>query len=144
MTENTASTHWTGDVTDGKGELTLVTSGAGSFTVSLPARAATVAGTTNPEELIAAAHSACLAMHFTAVLREHDLVAESTEVSATVRQAKTPDGFAITGIALRLEALVDGLDDGTFQELAAIAEKTCPLSKALSATPITLSASLLG
>lgn len=144
MTDNTATTHWSGDLTRGQGELSLETSGAGAFTVSLPARVGVVTGRTNPEELIAAAHSACLAMNFTAVLGEHDLVAQSTDVSATVSQGPTPDGFAITGIALRLEARVDGLDEDTFQELAAIAEKTCPVSKALAATPIQVSARLLG
>lgn len=142
MTDSTARTRWTGDVAEGEGELSLETSGAGSFTVSQPARRGDATGLTNPEELLAAAHSTCVAMNFAAVLADHDLVAESADVAATVSLRKTPDGLAISGIALRLEARVDGLDDDKFQELAAIAEKTCPVSKALSATPITLSARL--
>ncbi len=143
MTDSTVSTHWTGDIATGQGKLSLDSSAAGSFTVSLAARAGETTGQTNPEELLAAAHSTCLAMNFASVLGEHDLVAESTDVSATVSTGKRPDGHAVTRITLRLQARVDGLDDATFQELAAIAEKTCPVSKALSATPITLSASLL-
>lgn len=143
MTDNTASTQWTGDSAGGQGKLSLDTSGAGSFTLSLSARTGETTGQTNPEELLAAAHSTCLAMNFAAVLGEHDLVAESTEVSATVSTGKRPDGHAVSRIELRLRARVDGLDDDKFQKLAAIAEKTCPVSKALSATPITLSASLL-
>lgn len=143
MTDNTASTRWTGDLAAGQGALSLDTSGAGSFTVSLPARTGAIDGSTNPEELLAAAHSTCLAMNFAALLEDHDLVAESTDVSVTVSTGKTPDGYAITRIALRLQTRVDGLDDAKLQELAAIAEKTCPVSKALSATPITLSARLL-
>lgn len=143
MTDNTATTRWSGDLASGQGELTLDTSGAATFTISLSARIEATAGRTNPEELAAAAHSACLAINFAAVLAEHDLVAESTDTSATVSMGKTPDGFAITGIALRLDARVAGLEEGRFQELAAIAEKTCPMSMALSATPITLAAHLV-
>ncbi|MDQ3629211.1 MAG: OsmC family peroxiredoxin [Actinomycetota bacterium] len=143
MTDHRASTHWTGDIATGQGELSLDNCGAGPFTVSLSARAGETAGETSPEELLAAAHSTCLAMSFAALLAEHDLVAGFTDASATVSTGKTPDGWAITAIALSLQAQVDGLDDDRFQKLAAIAEKTCPVSKALSAAPITMSASLL-
>lgn len=143
MTDNTASTHWTGDIAGGQGNVTLDTSEAGPFAVSLPARREKTVGQTNPEELLAAAHGTCLAMNFAGLLAEHDLVPVLTDTSVTVSTGKTPDGWAITKIALGLQARVAGLDDDKFQELAAIAEKTCPVSKALAATPITLSASLL-
>ena len=51
--------------------------------------------------------------------------------------------FTITLIELEAEAEVPGLDDAAFQRLADEAKKNCPVSKALSATSITLKATLL-
>jgi osmotically inducible protein OsmC len=52
-------------------------------------------------------------------------------------------GFLIDHISLRLEANVGGIDEDTFQKLAAAAKQECPLSKALASVPeITLTAVL--
>ena len=56
---------------------------------------------------------------------------------------KQDAGFAITSIALKLAASVPGIDQARFSEIAADAKANCPVSKALSATPITLEAKLL-
>jgi osmotically inducible protein OsmC len=63
-------------------------------------------------------------------------------VTAAVDLVKAGDGFAIASIALDLVAKVPGIDAAKFQEIAEDAKKNCPISKALSATPITLSAKL--
>ncbi len=61
-----------------------------------------------------------------------------------MRLAKEGDGFVIDRIALTLKAKVPGMDDATFQKLAADAKASCPLSKALAAVhEITLTASLV-
>ena len=63
MPTRRAHTTWTGGLQDGTGVVTLVSSGIGTYEVNFPKRAADNAdGTTSPEELIAAAHSACFAM----------------------------------------------------------------------------------
>jgi len=142
MTTNTATTHWTGDLPSGNGAVSLETSGAGEFTVSWPARVGESTGQTTPEELIAAAHATCLAMNFNGVLGKNGLTAEAVDVTADVTFGRTDEGAAITGIALDLVATIDGLDEERFAELAALAERTCPVSKALAATPITLNARL--
>jgi osmotically inducible protein OsmC len=67
---------------------------------------------------------------------------EELKVTAAVDLQKVADGFAIKNIALDLEAKVPGLDAAKFQALAEAAKKGCPVSKALSATPITLTAKL--
>ena len=56
---------------------------------------------------------------------------------------KVEGGFAIKTIALELEARVPGIDKAKFEALAEGAKKGCPVSKALAATPITLSMKLL-
>jgi osmotically inducible protein OsmC len=59
----------------------------------------------------------------------------SVDVQARVRLAKQGDGFLIDRIALRLRAVVPGLDEARFQEIAASAKRDCPLSKALASVP---------
>ena len=68
MPTRSARTTWTGGLQDGKGTVELVSSGIATYEVSFPRRAADEAGgVTSPEELIAAAHSACFAMQFSAM-----------------------------------------------------------------------------
>lgn len=143
MPSRDATTHWEGGLQDGKGNVTLDSSNAGQFEVSFPTRAGSPDGQTSPEELIAAAHSSCLAMNLSGVLGANDLTADSIDVSAEVTLG--PDsggGFRISGIAITLRAKVPGVDAEKFAELASTAEKTCPVTKALSGTTITLDAAL--
>ena len=67
---------------------------------------------------------------------------QGVNTTAEVTLEKLPDGFAITGIALATEATVAGVDDAQFQQIAQETKKGCPVSKALAATPITLTATL--
>ncbi|GAA4912314.1 osmotically inducible protein OsmC [Actinomycetospora succinea] len=143
MPSRDATTHWEGGLQDGTGQVTLDSSNAGQFSVSFPTRAEDPNGQTSPEELIAAAHSSCLAMNLSGVLGGEGLTATSIDVSAEVTLSPAKGGgFEISGIAITLRADVDGLDDAKFQELAKTAEQTCPVSKALAGTTITLDASL--
>jgi len=144
MPSRDATTHWTGGLQSGKGEVTLDSSNAGSFAVSFPTRAGNPDGQTSPEELIAAAHSSCLAMNLSGVLESQKLVADSIDVSAEVTLGPAAGGgFEISGIAITLRAKLDGVTADQFAELASTAEKTCPVSKALSGTTITLDAALV-
>ncbi|CAA9210846.1 MAG: Organic hydroperoxide resistance protein [uncultured Corynebacteriales bacterium] len=142
MPSRDATTHWTGGLQDGKGQVTLDSSNAGQFDVSFPARAGNPDGQTSPEELIAAAHSACLAMNLSGVLGKEGLTADSIDVSSEVTLGPVDGGLAITGIQVTLRASVPGVDAGKFAELASTAERTCPVSKALAGTTITLDAAL--
>lgn len=143
MTSRNATTHWEGDLHSGKGQVTLDSSKAGTFEVTFPARTGNPEGMTSPEELIAAAHSSCLAMNLSGVLASENLAADAVDVGAevTLRPAKG-GGLEITGIAITLRAKVNGVDADRFAELAATAERTCPVSKALAGTTITLDAAL--
>jgi len=144
MSTNIATTHWNGDLRSGSGTVSLDTSGAGELTVSWPARTGESTGQTTPEELIAAAHATCLAMNFNGVLGKNGLAADAVDVTADVTFGRTEEGPAITGIALELVATMAGVDEERFSELAALAERTCPVSMALAGTTITLDARLAG
>ena len=143
MPSRDATTHWEGGLQDGNGHVTLDSSNAGQFDVSFPTRAGDPEGHTSPEELIAAAHSSCLAMNLSGVLGGENLTARSIDVSAEVTLSPAEGGgFEISGIEVTLRAAVDGVDEARFQELAKTAEQTCPVSKALAGTTITLDAAL--
>jgi len=142
MPSRDSTTHWEGDLQSGTGEVTLDSSNSGQFSVSFPTRTGNPDGHTSPEELIAAAHSSCLAMNLSGVLGSEGLTARSVDVSAEVTLGPDDGGFAITGIAVTLRADVDGITADRFAELATTAERTCPVSKALSGTTITLDAAL--
>ena len=101
------------------------------------------AGGTNPEELIAAAHAGCFSMALAAALGRGGFSPRRVSTSARVHLEKGEGGFAITAIDLKTEAEVPGIDDAKFQEIAEGAKKGCPVSKALAATKINLSAKLI-
>ena len=143
MPSRDATTRWTGGLQKGSGKVSLDSSNLGEYTVSAVTRFENPDGHTSPEELIAAAHSSCLAMNFSGVLAKENLEAEYIDVSAEVFLG--PDsagGFAITNIALTIRAKLDGVDNERFQQLAATAESTCPVTKALAGTKITYEAAL--
>ena len=93
---------------------------------------------TNPEELIAAAHSGCFAMALSFAITEAGFTPDELKVTATVTLDKVESGYGITGITLQLQGKVTGMTEGKFKELAEGAKTGCPVSKALSAVPITL------
>lgn len=135
-----ARTAWTGSLEDGSGRVDLVSSGLASYEVSFPRRAADEAGgTTSPEELIAAAHSSCYAMQFSALAAEAGGTPERVDVRADVSLGPDPaGGFRLTGIRLIVSGRVGGLDPGRFAEVAEQAKATCPVSKALTGVDISL------
>ena len=142
MPTRTARTTWTGGLQDGTGTVALASSGAGTYEVSFPKRAADNAdGTTSPEELIAAAHSACFAMQFSALLGQAGGTAQSLDVRADVSLGPDPaGGFRISGIVLTVRGSADGVTAADFAKIAEDAKSACPVSKALAGTTISLDA----
>ena len=145
MPTRTARTAWNGDLQDGSGQVELSSSQVGTFEVSFPKRAADEAGgTTSPEELIAAAHSSCYAMQFSALVAEAGGTPHSVDVTADVTLGPDPaGGFRITGITLTVRAEVEGLEEEAVLKVAEEAKATCPVSKALTGVEITLDAALV-
>ncbi|GAA4850263.1 OsmC family protein [Kitasatospora terrestris] len=138
-TTRTAHTEWQGNLLEGKGEVTLDSSGIGTYPVSWPARSEEPNGKTSPEELIAAAHSACYSMALS-----HALAGAGNPPTALHTKADVTfqPGTGITGVHLTVVGEVPGLDEAGFVKLAEDAKANCPVSKALTGTTITLTASL--
>ena len=144
MPTRTARTAWNGNLLEGSGQVELSSSGVGTYEVSFPKRAADDAdGTTSPEELIAAAHSACYSMALSNEIAQAGGTPQALDVQADVTLGPDPaGGFRITGIKLTVRAEVDGLDEAGFAKAAQAAKEGCPVSKALAAVDITLDAAL--
>lgn len=144
MPTRTARTAWTGNLQDGSGQVELSSSKVGSYEVSFPRRAADDAGgVTSPEELVAAAHSACYAMALSNEIAKAGGTQISLDVQADVTLGPDPaGGFKLTGIVLTVRGGVDGLDPDGFQQAAQAAKVGCPISKALAGVDISLDAAL--
>jgi osmotically inducible protein OsmC len=138
-TTRNATTHWEGSLAEGAGRVTLESSGLGTYDVSWPARAEEPNGKTSPEELIAAAHSSCFSMAFSAGLGKAGTPPTSLDVSAAVT---FQPGEGITGIHLTVRGTVPGISEDDFVAAAEAAKVGCPVSKALTGTTITLDAAL--
>lgn len=138
-TTRTATTHWEGSLTEGTGEVTLESSGLGTYDVSWPARAEEADGKTSPEELIGAAHSACYSMALSGALAKNGTPPQSLDTKAEVT---FQPGEGITGVHLTVTGRVEGLDADAFKEHAETAKANCPVSQALTGTTITLDATL--
>ncbi len=136
-----SSAEWRGDLKSGAGNIAL---GSGAYNGPYSFQSRFESGTgTNPEELIAAAHAGCFSMAFSFALTQAGFTAESVRSTAAVKLEPAPGGgFAITGIHLEMTASIPGIAEAQFQEIAAAAKAGCPVSKALAAVPITLSATL--
>jgi osmotically inducible protein OsmC len=138
-TIRTARTAWEGNLAQGKGIVTMESSGIGQFPVSWAARSAEPNGLTSPEELIAGAHSACFSMALANGLTQAGTPPRTLDTQADVT---FQPGTGITGIHLTVTGDVPGLDADAFEKAAADAKANCPVSKALAGTTITLTAKL--
>ena len=130
-----ASAKWHGSLLEGGGEVSLDSSGVGTFPVSWPARSAESNGVTSPEELIAAAHSTCFSMALSNGLAKAGTPATLLETAAEVDFVP---GTGITAIRLTVRGDVPGMDVEGFTAAAEAAKEGCPVSQALKAVPITL------
>ena len=145
MATRSARTAWNGTLQDGSGQVELSSSKIGTYEVSWPKRTSEEAGgTTSPEELIAASHSACFSMALSGEIAKAGGTPQSLEVTADVSFGPDEErgGFMITGIKLTVRGEVEGLDADGFQQAAQAAKVGCPVSKALTGVDITLDAAL--
>jgi osmotically inducible protein OsmC len=137
-----ATAHWSGDLKSGRGTISTPASGLLDGTrYGFNSRFGDEKGT-NPEELIAAAHAGCFTMALANALAEAGHVAESVDSRAEV-DLSMEGGPTLSAIRLFTKAKVPGIEAAKFRAIADDAKQNCPVSKALSAVPITLEAELL-
>ena len=129
MPVSTSSAVWQGGLRSGTGSF-RAGSGALSGAYSFPSRFEG-AGGTNPEELIAAAHAACLSMALSAGLEKAGTPATRVETSAAATFEKIGEAFRITRMALTVRGVVPGLTQEQFAAAAENAKNGCPISNAL-------------
>ena len=140
MSVKTAEAVWHGSLMEGSGHL-KTQSGKLDTDYAWKSRAEDGPGT-NPEELIGAAHAGCYSMALSHMLADAGHAPERLHTKAHVTFDKVGDGFGITKIKLVLDAKVPGMDEAEFKKHAQKAKEGCPVSKALSAVPIELEATL--
>jgi lipoyl-dependent peroxiredoxin len=138
-TTRNASTHWEGTLFEGAGQVTLQSSGIGTYDVTWASRAEDANGRTSPEELIAAAHSSCFSMALSNGLAKAGTPATTLDTSAEVDFVP---GTGITEIRLSVRGAVDGMSNDDFVAAAEDAKTNCPVSQALQTVPIKLDAAL--
>ena len=138
-----ATAHWEGDLKTGKGQLSTPQSGLLDNTrYAFSSRFGDEKGT-NPEELIAAAHAGCFTMALSAKLTEAGFPPEALDTEAQV-DLSMEGGPQLSQITLKVKAVVPNIEAAQFRAIADDAKQNCPVSKALSAVPISLEAELAG
>ena len=132
-TTRTATTTWTGSLTEGSGTVSAGTSQL--FTdlpVSWASRTEEHNGRTSPEELLAAAHASCFSMALSGGLARAGTPPDHLHVSATVTFDKVGDKWGVTASQLDVVGVVPGIDEDAFASAARDAKDGCPISRALA------------
>ncbi len=138
-----ATAHWEGDLKSGQGKLSTPESGLMADTpYGFNTRFGDRKGV-NPEELIAAAHAGCFTMALSAKLSEAGHPPAALDTRAEV-DLSMEGGPTLSAIRLKVTGRVPGLDASGFRAIADDAGKHCPVSRALSAVPITVEVEFLG
>jgi osmotically inducible protein OsmC len=122
-----ATAVWEGKLRDGKGRFEAA-SGEFSGSYSFPTRFEAAKGT-NPEELLAAAHAACLSMALAFGLEQAGTPAAQIATNAAVTIDSVSGGFRITKIRLEVRGQVPGLNQEQFANAAQAAKEGCPVSQ---------------
>jgi osmotically inducible protein OsmC len=135
---------WNGTGKEGKGTLSSISGVLNQTPYSFASRFLSEDGKkgTNPEELIAAAHAGCFSMALSFHLGGAGYIPTELKTEAQVKMENIDGHFKIMSIHLVLVGDVPNITEEEFIEIANNAKKTCPISQALSALEITLSATL--
>jgi lipoyl-dependent peroxiredoxin len=133
MAERRADVVWEGNLTEGKGTITRVTSGAlPELPITWASRSTERAeGRTSPEELIAAAHASCFAMALGGDLNKNGTPPTRLDVSAVCTLDRVDGRSTIVSMDLDVRGKVPGIDRAKFEEIANGTKLGCPVSRAL-------------
>ncbi len=136
-----ANAEWRGDLKKGSGNISTESGVLKSVAYNFVSRFET-GQETNPEELIGAAHAACYSMALSNILAGAGFTVNSVKTEDKVHIEKLESGFTITKIEMQCDADIAGIDEAAFMKHAEEAKKGCPVSKALAAVEMTLTARL--
>jgi lipoyl-dependent peroxiredoxin len=128
MPTRTASASWKGGLRGGNGSFKGQTGLSGTY--NFGSRFENAAGS-NPEELLAAAEAACYSMALSAGLERNGTPATSVDTTAKCTIDKVGEGFKITTMRLEVRAVVPGIDQAKFRQLAEATKDSCPVSQAI-------------
>ncbi len=142
MSKHYSHAQWQGNLTEGKGQYILKTSGY-KGQLSFSSRFEDNKEASSPEELIGAAHASCFSMALAHGLSQEGFKSEKIETDAEVILSKAGDGFEISEITLKTTGKVSDISAQKFEEMAKVAKENCPVSKALKGVKIKLEAKLL-
>lgn len=127
-----AEATWSGPLATGSGAVSAITSGSfADLPVTWSARTETSDGKTSPEELVAAAHSACFAMALSGNLVRAGTPPDRLDVSAEVTFDKVEAGWSVVSSALTVRGRVPGISAEDFDAAAELTRTGCPISRAL-------------
>lgn len=136
MAVRKGNAEWNGNLKDGKGRLSTERGALKDVPYNFTSRFEDGVDTTNPEEILGAAHAACFSMALASNLSKEGFKVNSIKTVDDVHLEKLEGGFTITKIVINTEGSVEGIDDATFQKLAEATTAGCPVSRALSVEKI--------
>ena len=129
MAVSRARASWSGDLVGGSGSVSAESGVVADASLTWHARTERPAGSTSPEELLAAAHAGCYSMALSGTLAGAGHPPARLEVAATVHfTPQDGGGFAIDRSELQVEGEVPGVDQARFEELALLGDQGCPVS----------------
>lgn len=137
-----AQTTWEGPLDSGTGTIRMASGAVGELPVTWAARTGRANGKTSPEELAAAAHSACYAMALALRLGEHQAVPQRLAITATVTLDDVGGVPTIVSSHLDVTATIPGLDKTAFDAVISEASDLCPVSRLFAGAKITVTATL--
>lgn len=136
--KRTASAVWNGSLKEGEGKISTQSKVLSNSKYCFNSRFGE-GKSTNPDELLAAAHAGCFAMALSLFLGKEGYTPDSLDVTSTITM--DTDKLELTGSHLTLRAKIPNIDKAKFEECANAAKENCPVSKALG-IKITLDAKL--
>ncbi len=142
IAERTGSTTWEGSLARGSGTTTSGSGALGRLPVTWASRTEEPGGKTSPEELAAAAHSACFAQALSLKLAENGTPPERLNVDATLTLDEVDGRPTVVSSALQVSARVPGMDTATFDRSITETTEFCPISRLFAGARITVDATL--
>jgi osmotically inducible protein OsmC len=130
--ERSAQVVWEGNVARGAGTISADTGAFSGLPYSLATRIGQAEGKTSPEELLAAAHAACLTMSLASELTSAGTPPGRLDTACQIVMDEVPgQGHQVVASHVEVTAALDGIDENALREATAKADAGCPFSSLL-------------